>query len=116
MRLAKRFMWLTGLFGSVLAEADYRITVIEDEQVPLAAGGMKYFGATAGVMLLTALLLMIAVYLLLCYKYRERISELSDDNAVYRGWRLDRLKETVSEQEMKRVEDFSKIDEKFEPI
>lgn len=112
MRLAKRFMWLTGLFGSILAEVNYRITVIEDEQVPLAAGGMKYFGATAGGMILTALLLMIAVYLLLCYKYRKRISELSDDNAVYRGWKLDRLKETVSELEMKRVEDLLNFGEK----
>ena len=112
MRLAKRFMWLTGLFGRLLADGNYRITVIEDEQVPLAAGGMNYFGATAGVLLLTALLLMIAVYLLLCYKYRKRISELSDDNAVYRGWKHDRQKESVSELEMKRVEDLLNFGEK----
>ncbi|MGN0403523.1 MAG: hypothetical protein ACI4HQ_14865 [Acetatifactor sp.] len=104
-----RNLLLTSLIGRILlTQEQYILTVIEDEKVPLAEGiKMEFYGPTIAFMILTVILFMTAVYLLICNRYRKRIQKLDPDGTSYRGWRLKRLKETVLNVEMEKIEDMA---------
>ena len=57
------------------------------------------------VMVLLALAVLLAVYLIRCNGFRKRIRELDSEGTNYLGWSLSRLKETVAELEAKKVEE-----------
>ena len=54
------------------------------------------------------ILLILAVgavyYLRRCMWWRERIAEIREEQVVYQGWNLKRLKETARDLEYKRVD------------
>ena len=52
------------------------------------------------IMLLTA---GIACYVWLCVRWRRRIGEIREEQPVYLGWNLKKLKETVRELEYDKV-------------
>ncbi len=87
-------------------EMGYRLVVIEEERVPLAASpGNEYFWWTAGMLALILLLVALGIYLSRCFRYRKRIRQLQrgEDSRVYCGWLLFRLKSSVEELEAERV-------------
>lgn len=88
-----------------LMQVNYDLVVLEDERVPLAPSGSDYFWPTVVVMVLLALAVLLAVYLIRCNGFRKRIRELDSEGINYLGWSLSRLKETVAELEAKKVEE-----------
>lgn len=56
--------------------------------------------------LCTVLMLAIGAvyYMMRCMWWRNRIAEIREGQAVYRGWNLKRLKETVRDLEYERVD------------
>lgn len=89
-----------------LMQVNYDLVVLEDERVPLApSSGNNYFWPTVVVMVLLALAVLLAVYLIRCNGFRKRIRELDAEGTSYLGWSLSRLKETVAELEAKKVEE-----------
>lgn len=85
---------------------DYQLIVIENEQVPLAAGpvtaGTSFWLALA-VILAVVVLLSLWNYLVCCRDYRKRIRELDPGGGEYRGWNVRRLERTVDELELAAV-------------
>lgn len=108
----KNMIFTGPMVGILLQQVEYRLTVIEDEtEVPLAAGAtMEYYWPTVAVMVLVAISVMAAVYLLNCNRYRRRLQELAPEGYRYRGWQLKRLKEAVSEVEIQKTEDLEDFD------
>lgn len=108
-RMLFRKLLLTSLIGRILlTQEPYILTVIEDEGVPLAGSvKMEFYGLTIAFMVLAVILFIAVIYLLICNRYRKRIQKLDPDGNSYRGWRLMRLKETVLNVEMKKIEDIS---------
>lgn len=45
-----------------------------------------------------------AYYMIRCVRWRSRIAEMREGKAVYLGWNLRRLKETVRDLEYERVD------------
>lgn len=80
---------------------DYRLIVIGQEEVPLAAGppGMtdNLFWMTLAVMLATIAAVCVWRYLTRCWAYRKRIRELDTGGGAYLGWNIRRLELTVEE-------------------
>lgn len=87
-------------------QLNYSIVTLEDEETPLAAGpGTDYLWLTLAVMVLVAVCVILAIYLIRCSGYRKRIRELNTDGSAYLGWSFSKLKETVAELEAERVEE-----------
>lgn len=83
----------------------YRLTIIEEEQVPLSAVPGASGDATAVVWsAVIALLLLGIIYLFKCRSYQKRIAELDTNGIKYHGWKLSRLRETVDELEAEKIE------------
>lgn len=82
---------------------DYQLIVIENEQIPLAAGPVTAGGSfwlTLAVMLAVLVLLSLWFYLTRCRGYRKRIRQLDPGGREYRGWNVMRLERTVTELEL----------------
>ncbi len=70
--------------------------------IPNMAGSMYIcFGLAA--VLIMALSAGIARYMTLCARWRRRIAEVREEQQVYLGWNLKKLKETVRELEYVKV-------------
>lgn len=107
----KNIVSFSVLVGMLVQKAQYRLTVIEDEEVPLAAGiKMEYFVPTIIAMVLTVLLIGVILYLLKCSKYRMQITGLDTEGTSYKGWKLSRLKETVKNLEAEKVDQMFRDD------
>lgn len=108
----KNAIFAGSVVGILLQQVEYRLTVIEDEtEVPLASGvTMEYYWPTVAVMVLAAIFVTAAVYLLNCNRYRMRLRELAPEGCDYKGWQLSRLKEAVSEAEIQKTEDIEDVD------
>ncbi len=88
-----------------LSTASYRLVVIGEEEVPLAAeAGTKSYWQMAAGLVLSALLLAAISYLLLCRSLRRRIRKLEPAEKVYCGWNRGRLERTVRELEAREAE------------
>lgn len=97
------------LGGFALQNLSYKLIVIEDEDVPLspdAPGGTRFFPLTLSLMAVIIVGTLVSIYYFRCRQYQKRISELSENNeSTYSGWNLKRLKETILELEMEKVDE-----------
>ena len=101
------------IYMRMAVEPEYYLTVIRDEQTPLAAApdgaGYSYFPWTVIIMLVMAVLAVIAWYIGRCIRYREYYYEMIKEKEALQsfpkaGWNLIRLKKLVSETENRLVE------------
>ncbi|MGN0431811.1 MAG: hypothetical protein ACI4EQ_05585 [Lachnospiraceae bacterium] len=89
---------------TILHAAEYNLIVIEEEQVPLAAGdalgGNRFLPVTLIGMSILLLGTLLMVYWLKCRECRVRIRQLGGNGKLqWSSWNLKRLKETVNEME-----------------
>lgn len=101
--------------GMAAAGTGYRLTVIEEERVPLAGApsGNEYFYLAVLGMVLAAAVLVLGSYLLRCIACRRRIRELAGAGGAASGWSLSGLRRQVEELEAEKIE---KSMEKYEPF
>ncbi|MGN1148586.1 MAG: hypothetical protein ACI4TB_09200 [Lachnospiraceae bacterium] len=97
--------WLLSTLGITAQTAEYRLTVIEDEAVPLATGNIigmnRFFPLTLAVMAVVLLGVVLSTYCFRCMRYRQRIVNLcGNGEASYTGWNLRKLKEATAELEL----------------
>lgn len=97
--------------GPARWSAEYRLIVIEEEQVPLASGIMSaenpFFIPTLAVMAVLLLATLISIYYFRCKAYRKRLAELKgDSNYTKTRWNLSKLKREVAEAEWNLAEQF----------
>lgn len=96
-------LWLEQLACSATQEISYRVSVISDEEVPLAAGPVvqsRLFGTTLAAMAVLLVGMLAVVYFARCSGYRQRVRQLCRGKAApYNGWNLKRLKEAAAELE-----------------
>lgn len=93
------------VIASAARNASYRLTWIEEEEVPLLrAPKDDFYGMTILVMAVILILLAVAGYILMCEKYRRRIIDLVADKKVYCGWAIWKLRDTVVDLEMQKAE------------
>lgn len=95
--------------GVLSAELVYKLTVIGDEEVPLAGGSLAarnpFFWVAVAAMLLLAVGILVWIYCLRCRVYRQRILQLAGTGKTpYSGWNLNRLKETAAQVEWNLVD------------
>ena len=91
------------LSSTIAILANYRITKIEDEQIPLAqAVSDTYYRDTIIGLLAVGLLLIAVAYIILCCKYRKRIKELREDARP--GWNWWKLRAQAAELEDRKAE------------
>lgn len=102
-----------GVYMGMELQPEYYLTVISDEQTPLAASAPGtetfYFPWVVVVMLLMALIAAAMLYFNRCMKYRAYYYEMiKEDEASQKvpkaGWNLIRLKKLVNETENRLVE------------
>lgn len=101
-----------GIYMGMTIEPEYYLTVIADEQTPLAAAPVRetitYFPLTLVIMLLLAAAAAVVWYVRKCMVYRNRYYGMlkSGGNEGKRdiGWNLARLKRLTSEKENRIVE------------
>ena len=96
----------------MLQAAEYNLIVIEEEQVPLAAGdalgGNRFLPVTLIGMSILLLGTVLMVYWLKCRECRVRIHQLGGSEKLqWSSWNLKRLKETVNEMEWQLAEEKS---------
>ncbi len=105
--------WLKEIFMvlSVSETSDdrYTLTIIEDEPVALAGGPAQdpglsvYYIGTVVVVMLVALVLGTALYLMECHKYQMRLLSICKDithpGNIPNRWSLSKLKDQVREEE-----------------
>lgn len=95
------------MFGTVnaaLQQTDYRVFVIEEEEVPLASGdiigGHGLFPVALIIMALLFFGTLLTVYYLRCRQYRYRLMELGESKMAFcDGWSLKKLKEKTVQME-----------------
>lgn len=101
--------WLIYHGGFALQNLSYKLTVIEDEDVPLspeASGGTRFLPITLSLMAAIIIGTLVSIYYFRCRQYQKRILELKEDGMKsYSGWNLKKLKETTLEIEMEMVDD-----------
>ena len=101
--------WLIYLGGFALQNLNYKLTVIEDEDVPLSpggTGGTRFLPITLALMVAILTGTLISIYYFRCRQYQKRILELKEDGMKsYSGWNLKKLKEITLEIEMEMVDD-----------
>lgn len=64
---------------------------------------MEWYICLGMTALLMALAAGLACYVTLCARWRRRIAEVREEQPVYLGWNLKKLKETVRELEYDKV-------------
>ena len=105
--LAGSILWLSRIANAAAQELIYSLTVIEEEETPLADGSLfdksRFFPVTMAVMAVLFVGMLISLYYFRCLKYRKRIRELGGERVPHSGWNLKRLKETVTEIEWELV-------------
>lgn len=86
----------------------YRITEIQEDAVPLAAGMQQntYYGDTIAVMAGIVVLLVVLAYILLCVFYRRRIHLLTEERGL--GWNLWKLRKMVTDLEDEKAAEIVK--------
>lgn len=87
---------------------EYRLIIIEEEEVPLASGvmsaGNPFFLPTIAMMVAVLLGILVGMYYFRCKSYRQWIIALrGKENHEKMGWNLRRLKEEVAETEWNMV-------------
>ncbi len=96
--------WLLYLNEARLWNLSYRLTVIEDEEVPLAPGisfSTKFFSITIALMAVILIGIVVSIYYFRCRGYQKRILELKEDGLQgCSGWNLRKLKELLMEIEL----------------
>lgn len=101
--------WLIYLGSFAIQNLNYKLTVIEDEDVPLSpvgSGGTRFLPITLSLMVAIMLCTLVSIYYFRCRQYQKRILELDEDGMKsYSGWNLKKLKEAILEMEMEKVED-----------
>lgn len=102
-RVLAALVRLEQVICSAAQEISYRVSVISDEEVPLAAGPAvqgRLFGATLAAMAALTAGMLVTVYVAKCNRYRQRVRQLCQEGALpYNGWNLKRLKEAAAELE-----------------
>lgn len=79
---------------------------IVEEEVPLAPGPVgSYFGVAVMGLIVTVICVLIVSYMLTCMRYRKQIKLLDTSGKTYYGYRLERLRETLSELEYMKLSD-----------
>ncbi len=105
--IAKTALPIGQVLGAAAERIGYKLTVIEEEAVPLSDGNLTGQNTFLGIALVILLLLAgiaVNVYWVRCKGYRERIVQLSGkDGPAYKGWNLRKLKETTRELEWNLV-------------
>lgn len=101
---------LLSRFGiSTLTAVGYQIeqlAQIEEEQAPLAPGPRgDFWGITLVCLFVLAVVSVAAVYLRTCMQYRRDIVSMDEGKHAYCGYRLSRLKETLSRLEYHKLDD-----------
>lgn len=71
--------------------------------VPNMVMGLEVCFGLAAAALIMALAAGLACYVTLCVRWRRRIAEVKEEQPVYLGWNLKKLKETVRELEYDKV-------------
>ncbi len=101
-----------GIYMGMTLEPEYYLTVIADEQTPLAAAPARttgaYFSWTLAIMLLLAAIAVATWYIGKCMKYRSyyyTMLEREENSKIPDiGWNLSKLKRLTDEKENKLVE------------
>ncbi len=105
--IAKTALPIGQVLGAVAERLGYKLTVIEEETVPLSDGRLTGQNTLLGAALVILLLLAgiaVSIYRVRCKSYRERIVQLSGGSGLaYKGWNLRKLKETTRELEWNLV-------------
>lgn len=105
--IAKIALPIGQVLGAVAEHVGYKLTVIEEEAVPLADGPLTEPDVFLGVILLMlffAAAIATGIYRGRCKGYRERIVQLEGSGGTaYMGWNLKKLRETVRELEWNLV-------------
>ena len=111
---------MNNMFHSLVAPLmSYRIVEIKDEGTPLVptVQNIYYEDALLG-MIIAAILMMVAAYLIICSRYRNRIRQLSENEKV--GWKLWILRRRMTELEYQKaeslIEDMKKAAENYSMI
>lgn len=110
------------MLNTLSANPGYLITEIEEENSAAAAiAERQYYAVTLAALGVVTVLLIAALYLLICHNYRKRVLELREEEECYFGWNVWRLKATVSELELQKaeriVEDMKKsLSKNFQPM
>ena len=93
-----------------LSKLKYQLTVIEDQQTPLAQTPVVNQIMFVGVIIILVLIIAISigvVYYVMLNRYRTRITDLCEKNGLrkqkHRGWKISALKDTVKELEARLV-------------
>lgn len=117
-RMLLQKLLMTVRIGSVLlTQEPYVLTVIEEEEVPLAANVQgDFYGWTIAFMALLLAMFAVAIYLVICNRYRKRIRRLDPIGTSYMGWHLGKLKETVLEVEQQSVDNMNSVDRAVKPV
>lgn len=101
-----------GIYMGMTVEPEYYLTVIADEQTPLAAAPVRetitYFPLTITIMLLLAAAAAVVWYVRKCMIYRSHYYSMLKSGRKEEkrdiGWNLARLKRMTSEKENRIVE------------
>lgn len=97
----------------LLTQTQYRLVVIKEEAIPLAASAQVYFPAAVAAMIAVAAILLAAFYVFLCTTYRKRLRQLGAAGEGLYSWRLCSLKKAVSELETEKLEENFAVCEPF---
>ena len=90
----------------LVQKANYHITEIVEEKVPLASGAdCPYYEAALATLIVAICILLLGGYIAWCYKYRKRVLELKGECKGIAGWNCWKLKNKICELEMQRTED-----------
>ncbi len=89
---------------------DYTITRIEEERLPLSVGaGNGFFCAAMIALLVIGIVFLVIMYVKCCRKYQSRIKQLDETKQVYMGYRITKLRKTLAELEMKKLEELENL-------
>ncbi len=87
----------------------YDIIQIEDDKIPLAGDLKNFYDITSYLVPVILIIIFIGVlitlYILSCRRYQASIKKLDENKTSYCGYRRNRLKETLAELEMKRLDE-----------
>ncbi len=92
------------------AAANYTIIRIEDEETPLALiSGNTFLTYTLMILGILAVLLGIVRYMIECHRLQTRIHKLDEADVAYRGYKISRLRDTLADLEMKKLDEICEI-------
>lgn len=93
------------LNSGIILESGYKITPIEDENIPLAGGpgGDLFFLFTVAMIIVIGFLFVFSIYILECYKYRQQLNLLyyarTGKKREKASWKIQVLKDQIREEE-----------------